>query len=229
MLLQSEETQPPPGVVPPFENLAAEARGRAVPNEWIKIPASEIFIGLDDAENDEGPDRYFGWDIEKPRRRIKVAAFEAKARPISVGEYAHFLKQTNKEKIPASWTTKPADITSTTPGVESRITGDDIDGKEQSLSSSDQYLNGKYIRTVYGPVPLKFALDWPVFASFNELHSCAIWMGGRIPTEGEVRSIYECAEAKRSKDPGSILAKKISAVNGSVPHCVHGNATFKLC
>ena len=44
------------------------------------------------------------------------------------------------------------------------------------------FLNDKAVRTVYGPVPLKYALDWPVSASYDELVGCAAYMGGRIPS-----------------------------------------------
>ncbi len=50
--------------------------------------------------------------------------------------------------------------------------------------------DGKCVRTVYGAIPLSLAMDWPVVASYDELAGCAQWMGGRIPTLEEVRSIY---------------------------------------
>lgn len=70
------------------------------------------------------------------------------------------------------------------------------------------------MRTVYGPVPLKYALDWPVFASYDELSGCAIWMGGRIPTMEEARSIYTYAYTLNGKDVEQQLGKTVPAVNG---------------
>jgi hypothetical protein len=61
MLLQSEKTLPPPGPRPDFERLAKLAKAARVPNEWFKIPEQEIIVGMNDPENDSGPDRHFGW------------------------------------------------------------------------------------------------------------------------------------------------------------------------
>ena len=71
------------------------------------------------------------------------------------------------------------------------------------------------MKTVYGLVPLKYALDWPVFASYNELAGCAKWMGGRIPTVEEARSIYSYVDGlKKNKEVERHLAKTVPAVNG---------------
>lgn len=59
-----------------------------------------------------------------------------------------------------------------------------------------------YVRTLYGLVPLKHALDWPVTASYDELAGCANWMNARIPTFEEARSIYSYVEKQRfMEDP----------------------------
>lgn len=73
------------------------------------------------------------------------------------------------------------------------------------------------MRTVYGPVPLKYALHWPVFASYDELASCAAWMGGRIPTMEEARSIYSHVDGLKLKEAEQRLGKTVPAVNGFVP------------
>jgi formylglycine-generating enzyme required for sulfatase activity len=70
------------------------------------------------------------------------------------------------------------------------------------------------VRTVFGKVPLQFALDWPVLASYNELAGYANWMGGRIPTLEEVRSLYEYVEDHKSKQFENSISKIIPAVNG---------------
>lgn len=81
----------------------------------------------------------------------------------------------------------------------------------------ETFLEGRFVRTVYGPVPLNLALDWPVFASYDELAPCAAWMGGRIPTFEEARSIYAYADRLKKDLLKSKLANKVPAVNGSVP------------
>jgi len=211
MLLQSDKTVPPPGVIPDFEALANKARSAAVPNQWITVPAQKITVGMNDPENDLGPDRYFGWDNEKPVRQIDVPAFESQARPLTNEDYARFLEQTRQRKVPASWIT-----TSNDPTARNR---DGMNGSSAYMNGlspplSVAFMNGKAVRTVYGPVPLKYALDWPVFASYDELAACAEWMDGRIPTVEEARSIYNYADVQEFKEADGILTRKISAVNG---------------
>jgi len=63
---------------------------------------------------------------------------------------------------------------------------------------------------------LKFALDWPVSASYNELSACASWMGGRIPTVEEARSIYKYVDELKVQEAERCLGKTVPAVNGYV-------------
>jgi L-histidine Nalpha-methyltransferase / hercynylcysteine S-oxide synthase len=79
------------------------------------------------------------------------------------------------------------------------------------------YLEGIAVRTVYGLVPLKYALHWPVIASYDELASCATWMGGRIPTMEEARSIYSHVDGLKLKEAEQQLGKTVPAVNGFAP------------
>ncbi|KIW64449.1 dimethylhistidine N-methyltransferase [Phialophora macrospora] len=208
MLLQSERILPPPGQgSPDFRALAAEARAQRVENKWHRIPASEVKLGLDDPENDMGPDRYFGWDNERPSRSVTVHEFEAQSRPISNGEYAHFLEVTLQHSLPASWTTLNMN------GQSNGTNGVNGDAKETVKMASSAFLEGKAIRTVYGLVPLKYALDWPVMASYDELAAFAEWSGGRIPTLEEARSLYQYVEEQKSILQ-KVPSKLISAVNG---------------
>ncbi|PNS18429.1 Ergothioneine biosynthesis protein 1 [Sphaceloma murrayae] len=106
MLVQSEKTLPPPGTIQPdFEAIARQAERATVANEWLEVPAQEISIGLDDPDDNSGPEHYMGWDNERPRRSVRVARFQIKGRPITNREYAAFLEQTGKTGTPASWTT----------------------------------------------------------------------------------------------------------------------------
>ena len=215
MLLQSDKTVPPPGVRPNFEAMAAQAQQNAVPNQWMQVPATKITVGINDPENDNGPDRYFGWDNEKPTRQLSVPAFEAKARPITNEDYAGFLEQTHREKLPASWTCdKDGSSLRKSNGAYVNGNGTYMNGLSPPLT--DAFLANKCVRTVYGAVPLKHALDWPAFASYDELDACAKWMDGRIPTAEEVRAIYSYVDVKKSKEADSTLTRKISAVNGYI-------------
>ena len=78
------------------------------------------------------------------------------------------------------------------------------------------FIKGKYVKTVHGLVPLAFAVDWPVAASYDELAGCAQWMGGRIPTQEEVRSIYAYVQRVKTKEVEKEIGKKIPAVNRQV-------------
>ena len=216
MLLQSDKTLPPPGAIPDFEALAKQAEKSAVPNEWVRIPSSKLSVGLNDPENALGPDRYFGWDNEKPERKVEVPAFEAKARPVTNEDYARYLDQTQQIKLPASWTSLPKKFgsASTNGASGEHLHGNSVYTNERSERLTNAYLKGKSIKTVYGPVPLEHALHWPVFASYDELSRCATWMNGRIPTADEARSIYNYVDMTKAKEGQSILSRKISAVNG---------------
>ncbi len=211
MLLQSERILPPPGEgVRDFKAMAIDAESRRVENMWHTVPANEVILGLDDPENDLGPDRFFGWDNERPSRRVKVHQFEAQSRPISNGEYARFLEVTHKNTLPASWTT------SKTPRASEFTNG--MNGANGHLSdilkmATSSFMEGKAVRTVYGLVPLKYALDWPVMASYDELAAYADWSGGHIPTLEEARSLYQYVEEQRGI-LHNVPSKLISAVNG---------------
>lgn len=212
MLLQSNRIlSPPDGYVPDFAGLASEAHANAVPNKWFSIPATKVTVGLDDPENDEGPDRYFGWDNERPARKVAVPAFEAQARPITNGEYANFAEKNHIATLPASWTTmdKPA-----TNGVSHTTGTNGAANGTSNMTASHAFLEGKAIRTVYGLVPLKYALDWPIMASYNELAQYATWMNGRIPTMEEAKSIYSYVEELKKDTAQKVPSTLISAVNG---------------
>jgi L-histidine Nalpha-methyltransferase / hercynylcysteine S-oxide synthase len=223
MLLQSDKTLSPTGMeIPDFETMAIKAREQAIENEWFIIPDHEIQVGLDDPENDLGPDRYFGWDNERPARRVKVPSFVAQARPISNGDYAKFLEENQIQKIPASWSQdwicrNGTGSTHRQNGKADGYANGHSTGKvtrNDTVNASDSYLAGKSVRTAYGLIPLKFTLDWPVFASYDDLASFAKWMDARIPTADEVRSIYSYVNQTKERDTENVIGKTISAVNG---------------
>ncbi|KAF6230914.1 hypothetical protein HO173_010822 [Letharia columbiana] len=214
MLLQSDRTLPPPGVAPDFVALGKQAREAAIPNQWIPIPASTINVGLEDPENDDGPDRHFGWDNEKPQRLVDVPAFEAQARPLTNEDYARYLYHTGQDAVPVSWISERSHHSPPVYQREAPVDGHSSYQNGLSPPLTNAYLTGKSVRTVYGPISLEYALDWPVFASYDELSRCATWMNGRIPSVQEVRSIYNYVDPNKNKKTDSINTKKISAVNG---------------
>lgn len=153
-------------------------------------------------------------------------AFEAKGRPITNEEvspqshifsqvaetqltsmqYAKYLYSSHIEALPASWSIIPPNYhhntNATTPG------------KPILSELPESFIHDKAVRTVYGLVPLRYALDWPVFASYDELAGCAAWMGGRIPTMEEAKSIYAYVERQKDIAKQSKLSNKVPAVNG---------------
>ncbi|KAL0471934.1 L-histidine N-methyltransferase [Neurospora intermedia] len=212
MMLQSDKTLPPTHIPrPDFEKLARKAESGRVPNQWFKIPAQEITIGLDDPEDGTDITKHYGWDNEKPSRRVQVAAFQAQGRPITNEEYAQYLLEKNIDKLPASWAR--LDNENISNGTTNSVSGHHSNRtSKQQLPSS--FLEKTAVRTVYGLVPLKHALDWPVFASYDELAGCAAYMGGRIPTFEETRSIYAYADAlKKKKEAERQLGRTVPAVN----------------
>lgn len=220
MLLQSDKVRPPPGTNVDFADLAAKAASRRVPNQWHHVPESKVKIGIDDPENNKGPDRYFGWDIERSDAVVSIKAFEAQSRSISNGEYAYYLEATNKKSVPASWVVEHG-VNGHTNGYTNGYTNGSTNGHSNGDSghaeslkmASTSFIAAKAVRTVYGPVPLKYALDWPVMASYDELAAYAQWANGRIPTFEEVRSIYNLVDSRDIKAQ-EVPSKLISAVNG---------------
>lgn len=204
MLLQSERILPPPRVAKPdFEAMAIDSAANMVSNDWFEIPEQVLSIGLDDPDPEVVP-KSFGWDNEKPQRTARVHGFSAKARPITNGEYARYLEIKGIGAIPASWLVRESNGTAS----------NGHHGAVSSFSASSEF-TGKYlVRTVFGPVALQWALDWPVTASFNELEGYAEWTGCRLPSFEEVQSIYRYSEILKSKQSNGV--RPLSEVNGLV-------------
>ncbi|TVY15608.1 Ergothioneine biosynthesis protein 1 [Lachnellula arida] len=218
MLLQSDKTRPPTTYTPDFESEAKFAEAARVPNEWFEIPEQSITIGLTDPEDNSGGDQHFGWDNEKPPRQVTVPAFRAQAHAITNQDYGRYLEQTHSSIIPASWAENSSNgvhLNGDSNGNSNGYSNGHANGHSNaSIPLTKAFLEGKAVRTVYGLVPLKYALDWPVFASYDELAGCAIWMGGRIPTLEEARSIYSHVDGLKLKEAEQHLGKTVPAVNG---------------
>lgn len=215
MLLQSDRYLPPPVPVPDFEAIAKSAQEMIVANDWVSIPETRLMIGLKTPKGHSKAEEYFGWDNEKPRRLINVSAFEAKARPITNEEYARYLYETKSETLPASWALNLVRNGSYAPErTNDQTNGDSLHGNSPGAPFIGNFMKGKAVKTVFGPVTLDLAKHWPVIASYDELSRCAKWMGGRIPTMEEVRSIYEYVDRMKAEEAEKVLARTISAVNG---------------
>lgn len=150
--------------------------------QWVEIPEQLVTLGTEET-------RCFGWDNEKPARKAVVRAFKISEHPITNTEYARFV-HTTAGAIPASWVAVAA------------VIGPSLEG----------FVGAYAVKTVFGPVPLALAGDWPVMASYDELGRCAKWAGGRIPSEEELRAVYAYVETIETAE--KTLAKRIDAVNG---------------
>ena len=68
----------------------------------------------------------------------------------------------------------------------------------EALPASWRIVNGDImVRTLYGPVSFAIAGRWPLMASKNELDAYAKSKGGRMPSEPELRRLWESAEGPR--------------------------------
>ena len=180
MLLQAPFTRPLQSVVKPIwstEESKPTPVGELYYNPWVDIPQRELSIGIDDME-DENLHIFYGWDNEKPRRTgIIVPQFQAKRAPICVGDYVNYLASKNEHQtqVPATWV----------PNINPPPVKD--------KNPQRRILNAFSLRTFFGPLPLTnpYSHTLPVVASYDELAACARWLGGRVPTQEEVLSIYE--------------------------------------
>ncbi|KAF9253346.1 hypothetical protein DTO013E5_266 [Penicillium roqueforti] len=215
MLIQSDKTLPPTGVDRPnFEQISLQAKRNETPNKWFTIPQQTIEIGLDDSDDEVVPSKSFGWDNEKPQRKATVHAFEAQARPITNGEYAKYIQDNGIQTYPASWVFNQGQDNPISKGVGSS-------GAQAGSSSSPAgfSLEDVTVRTVFGPVALKFAQDWPLVASYDEVASYAKYMKCRIPTFEETRSIYHYADQLKADRVTNGHGNGVNGLdNGSKPH-----------
>lgn len=188
MLIQRAGTGtiPPPDFAPPvWEPLMDTWKHAPKPkSDTVVVHATTVTIGIDDIEiEDEDPAKShvvaghtFGWDNESPKRRVAVPSFRIEWRPITNGEFFNFYRCTVQD-------------------------GNDglHDGKKSKLTFPASWVmidHGEIkVRTMYGPVPIQVAWDWPVLTSYDNLSVYASVKGGRIPTEPELRVFLDKFES----------------------------------
>ncbi|KAI0661991.1 hypothetical protein C8Q70DRAFT_1051496 [Cubamyces menziesii] len=174
MLLQRAGTGtiPPAGFVPPAWDVFAETwNNHPEPaTQTVTLGPEDITLGHNDDEaDDDSTDVYrhdFGWDNEHPQRTVHVGKFKIEWRPVTNGQFYDFYMSGGKDMD----------------NIKFPKSWVDIDGEV-------------YVRTLYGPVPMKIARNWPLITSFDNLSTYASVKGGRIPTEPELRLFldkFEC-------------------------------------
>ncbi|TFK70933.1 hypothetical protein BDN72DRAFT_495551 [Pluteus cervinus] len=175
MLLQraGTGTLPPLGFsLPPWETLAASWDALPKPSEpTVTLGPAEVFIGHDDDEEKDqsvtDTARYeFGWDNENPKSKSRVGEFRIEWRPVTNGEFYEFY-----------------------------VANEGKDERVQLPASWVEQEGEMRVRTIYGPIPMKIAQDWPIMTSYNNLSVYAMVKGGRLPTEPELRLFYDKFES----------------------------------
>ncbi|ODN79544.1 hypothetical protein L202_03501 [Cryptococcus amylolentus CBS 6039] len=184
MLAQSPITRAPTAVkAPEWEILAKQWKSEKAENKILSISAGDVVMGHDDAEADDAKypttdgweNHEFGWDNEHPHVIQHVKAFKADSLPVTNNDYLAFLTATgaldglSDENAPAMWTNV----------------------SEQGASPE------WHIKSFYGPVSFEVGGDWPMMGSKLELEAFAKYKGGRLPTEGELRRLWESEEGPR--------------------------------
>ncbi|KIM54605.1 hypothetical protein SCLCIDRAFT_60276, partial [Scleroderma citrinum Foug A] len=182
MLIQRAGTgtiPPPDFIPPPWESLAASWNAAPRPaSPTVVIEATNVTIGIGDLESEDSDPvkslevngHVFGWDNESPKREVAVDAFRIEWRLVTNGEFFEFYKRT----------TEATDSLSVNDNAR-------LESKLDFPASWAETESGEIqVRTLYGPVPLKIAWNWPVITTYDNLSEYAVVKGGRIPTEAEL-------------------------------------------
>jgi L-histidine Nalpha-methyltransferase / hercynylcysteine S-oxide synthase len=189
-------TLPPPGFTTPPWSCLSDEWARLTPSlsspTTILGPAT-ITLGHDDSEADDllpksifdVDDHEFGWDNESPARAVEVGKFEIEWRPVSNAEFSAFWRGDGHGKVdmPKSWVNEHGEIKVYLHFV--------------FICNSPQLI-GWQVRTLYGPVSMEIAREWPVLTAYDDLLLYARHKGGRIPTEPELRLFFDTYEVGHS-------------------------------
>ncbi|TRM57888.1 histidine-specific methyltransferase [Schizophyllum amplum] len=163
---------------PPWDAMAKAWDATPEPEtKTVTLGPAEVKLGHEDDEaldaevgEAEVRRREFGWDNEHPVRTEEVGKFRMSWRPISNGEfYAYWRERQGTVPLPPSWMPPT---------------------KDEAYDAGDPY-SGMRVRTLHGPVHMKYAHHWPVMASYDMLSTYAVVRGGRLPTEPELRMFYD--------------------------------------
>ncbi|KAJ7874794.1 C-type lectin protein [Mycena olivaceomarginata] len=154
-------TLPPSGfVVPPWDLLKLQWDATPAPTtESVVLGPATLILGHDDSEADD-----VLHEGEAEGRQYGWDN-ESPARQVEVGKFrAAWRPVTNKEFL-TFWRAGKAEL-------------------PKSWVEEDGEIK---VRTVYGPVPMDVAAEWPVLTAYDDLAAYAKSKGGRLPTEPELR------------------------------------------
>ena len=180
MLAQSDLTRPPTAVATPEWDILAKQWSRADENKVLHIPAGTVVLGHDDLEAEDAKyptvkgweDHEFGWDCEHPSVPTQVGSFNVDSLVVTNDDYLAYL-----ESIKTDFTSN-------------------------NLPASWVRVDGRWkVRSLYGPLGFEIAGKWPLMASKLELEAYAKSKGGRLPTEAELRLLWENENGPRPSGP----------------------------
>ncbi|KAI0771720.1 C-type lectin protein [Trametes elegans] len=168
MLIQRAGTGvlPPPGfATPPWEALATQwDAAPAPPTPTVTLGPAELVMGHDDQEPDDL--------LPTLERDAAGHEFgwdnESPRRAVRVHRFRVDWRPVTNGEFEAFWRGAGRDA------VAMPASWVEVGGEVQ-------------VRTLYGPVPMRYARHWPVLTAYDDLASYAASKGGRIPTEPELR------------------------------------------
>jgi formylglycine-generating enzyme required for sulfatase activity len=181
MLVQSPLTRPPTVVATPkWDDLATkwQEEGKGVRNDVLVIQGGVVKMGHNDREEDDAlypteagwEDHEFGWDNEHPLVDKQISTFKVDSLPISNLEYFDYFRS-----------------------IEKPLTKETIPSSWVLHAETGEIL----VRTLYGPMSLDVAGRWPLMASKVEIGAYCRFKGGRLPTEGELKLLFESDHGPR--------------------------------
>jgi formylglycine-generating enzyme required for sulfatase activity len=174
MLIQSSKTLPPPGFPQPsWDALGKQWSETREENIVLDIEGGSVTLGHNDRESE---DRAFE-DDSKTWRSHEFGWDNENP------EYKVRVKSYQVDSLPISngdyWNYMQQNDISAIPG---------------SWQASEDVPK---IKSLYGPVSMNVARHWPLMASGEELMRYAQWKGGRLPTEPELRLLWESETGPR--------------------------------
>ncbi|KAJ3969028.1 DUF323 domain-containing protein [Lentinula raphanica] len=171
MLLQraGSGTIPPPGfAIPEWDSLVKSWKYIPPPVEdTVKLGPAVVELGRDDVEGED--------ELEDHSLNVKDHEFG--------WDNEQPKRQARVQEFRISW--RP--ITNGQFYDIFKVNKDKFNVPASWLEEDGQFK----IRTLYGPVPLSVAENWPIFASYDDLSTYATVKGGRLPTEPELRLFYD--------------------------------------
>ncbi|KAJ7701438.1 DUF323 domain-containing protein [Mycena rosella] len=168
MLLQraGSGTLPPPGFAPPSWTSLADAWNSAPEPMSSTVTLGPVTLTLSHDDNEAEDD--------VPGKDTDVAGHEFG------WDNEHPKREVHVDEFRIEW--RPV-----TNGQFFKYRASQAEGTVALPASWVEFEGAIHVRTLYGPVPMKIAQNWPVLTSYSNLSKYAIVQGGRLPTESELR------------------------------------------